>query len=360
MPVEEGTIREALPGNEAEAERVDPLDWTEAERRALTGEADEDAAETTPLTPDAAPDDGAVSEPEDGAAGSGDPQQAAAGTEDPGAFVDTRERKESYTPEEWGRLVRQRDYFQRTNQELKDEISTVSQRVEKLGEILTKEPEVTPPSRAEDPAGYLDHRLTETNEKIDKVTETLEHGRERESLLDSQRQFDQAAQYAQTTHINQTGQKPEEFEAKLIAIRKDRYQDFIEEGYDDKKAYSLTVGWEHAMISGAFRRGENPASVFENRFARRGLTTQPMSDGATEPRPGNPAGPTAEEVVTRAQEGTKTRPLAPGDGRPNSFKVTYASLAKLSPEEFNEVMTKIEGTSKEDELDMTGSTSVVL
>lgn len=366
MP-EEGVIREALPGNEAEGQTVDPLDWTEAERRAMTGEADEAAAETTPLTPDPPPDDGKVPESEDVKASERDPGKAATKEEDPAAFVDTRERKESYTPEEWGRLVRQRDYFQRTNKELKDEITTVSDRVEKLGEVLTAKDAPEPPSKEEDPAGYLETRISATDEKITKVAESLEKKAETEDLIRTQQQFDQAAQYAQDVHLKSTNQKPEEFEGKLIAIRQDRYADFLDEGYTDQEAFNLTIGWEHSMIDKAFKRGLNPAIVFEQRFARRGL--QAIQPGQTDevdpgkPRPGTTApkdGPTATELVTRAQEGKKTTPLPRGEGTPSSFKVTYASLAKLSPEEFDEVMSKIEGTSKEDELDMTGSTSVVL
>ncbi len=68
MSVEEGVIRESLPGQGAEEEVVDPLDWTEAETKAMSGEADAEAAETVPLRaveeaePETTPPDGEVEE----------------------------------------------------------------------------------------------------------------------------------------------------------------------------------------------------------------------------------------------------------------------------------------------------------
>lgn len=363
---EEGVVRESLPDQAAEpVEDVDPLGWTDDELKALTGEADAEAAETTPLRA-VPPTDDSTSEDSGEGVPTGEAEGAATeDADDPSKFIDTRERKESYTPEEWGRLVRQRDYFQRTNQELKDEITTVSERVEKIGDLLTAKDAPPPADKADDPAGYLEEKISATDEKIDKVATSLEDKQKADELVNRQVQFEQASTYAQSAHLQATGQKPEDFVGKLQALRKDRYEDFLDEGYSEPEARNLTIGWEQTMIVNAFKRGENPAAVLDRRFTRRGLKPilpqagQEAEGDQQQPRPG-PPGPSAQEIVDRAKEGTKTTPVPRGEGNPRSFKVTYDTLASMDPEDFEEVMSQIEGTSKEDELDMTGSTSIVL
>lgn len=362
MTVDEGVIRETLPGR---VPQQDPLDWSEDELKALSGEADDEAAASAPLRPDDTDDDeGLPSRGGDAdVAGQDDsvPHATAGEEKDPSAFIDTRERKQSYTPEEWAQLVRQRDYFRRTSEELKTEVSTVSERVEKLAEILEEKQAPPIPAKDEDPAGYLDHRLTETNAKVDKIAETLTAREKQELLNQGRKQFVEATEAAEKTYLQQTGGTTEEFHGKLWAVRQDRYQDFLEEGMDEETAKQAVAVWEYQVITGAFNRGENPAAIFDRRFQRKGLKPTAPSGVPVEAngKPQRP-GPTGEEIVTRAKAGAKAQSLGSGDGNMRSFKVTYQSLAKLSPEDFNRVMKQIEGTSKEEELDLTGATSVVL
>lgn len=363
---QEGVIREALPGNEAEGTAPDPLDWTEAEQAAMSGKADEEmpykqakreAAELAAAVPEEAPeseavasDEGDTSEPE------GDDAEAA-------AFLDTRERKESYTPEEWEKLVKQRDYFQRRETELTNEIGTVSERVERLAGVLEQqhqEPPPAPPPKTEDPAGYLEHKIAGVVEKVDGLAGTIEEERAAAQARAAQAAFEQASNNATAMYCEAAELTPDEFQGRLEKVREQRYEDFLEEGFDSQKALRLLAGWENQIIAAAFQRGENPAEVLDRRYRRSFSGGPPSADAPETTATGDTNGPNPHQVIEKAKKGRKMQRKDTEFQRGKSFTVTYDSLAKMAPDEFNEVMDQLEGTTKEDELDMTGSTSVLL
>lgn len=354
------------PETGSEKERSD-LDWSPEELAAMNGEADaaDPVAHPTPQSDVPPETEGAEgAEGAHGAEVSSSEGQGDAG-DDPAAFLDTRERKESYTPEEYEKLVKQRDWFQNQSRRQGKQIETVSERVERLAGALERQAEQPPepaPDRQDDPTGFLDHRIEEVEGKIDRTLETIEQRDQRAEMERRENAFQVASERAEKAHLQETGQTQEQYRGKLVALRKDRYQDFLDEGYEEDEAWRLLQGWEAKLITSAAQRGENPAAVMDRFFQRRGLTVEAPGTDDPKPQPKQQEeGPSTEEVIQRAKQGVKTKtPSDEAVPRGKSFKITYDSLARMSPEEMEEVLAEIEGTDRADELDLTGQTLVRL
>ena len=288
------------------------------------------------------------------------------GTEgDPGGYEDTRERKDTYSADEYGKAVRARDYFRKSLDETHQRQRVADERLEKIQEALTVRDAEPIPDVHEEPAEFLAHQGRKNAEKMDEVTDYIKEERQQRKEAAEAAQYASAINAAEQAHIAEAGIQPEEFLGQVNAVRRAKIQDVVEEeGYDEQQATTWVLQtWEPHIVRSRMMQGQNPAKFFEGEFRRRKLTgTDPRGGAGATKEPVPPAVPTDEDAnLQRIAKGQKAKKTAGGGGgRKGTTKLTYAKLAEMDQDEFNALYDKLKGTKKFDELNMGGTPSITL
>lgn len=329
----------------------DELDYTEEELNALS---EREPTEDDDLVDEPKEDDPDIIE--------GDDEEDPEDEEEVEAEEAETEEPQTYSKAEYDKVVRQRDAIahekQTAGKDYRERLDRVDTRLAAIMEAMEEsgeeeeEVDLTDMNTAE----RIEHQNKQILERLDKIEEHDVADDDVKAARSATKQIQGFAIAAEEAYLEETEDIDKEtFDARLNAVRGDLYEDYIDDGDDDAVARGKVANFEMNLITQAHKSGKNPAAIMMRRFKRKRLQVAQADPDEVE-KPKKKKRSPVRENLKRIQSGRKASAPSSKRSGGTSMKLTAEALDDMEPEEFEAVMAKIKGTTKEDQLDTHGYT----